>query len=237
MSPHQMSQEHVKSLPQQLLPKPFGWAVALFLLGSMSATLYAQEEDSSEASERLIEKLGEIDTFHAKFTQQIVSNDGTPKETHTGYFALQKPDKLIWAELQPYETFVLIEGETMSVFEPDLEQLTISELDTTNNLSPANLLLATSTELLSGFRVTQDTNRFQLTPVDSVAEFRELVIEFSGDRIKSVSILEHLNSKTKFSFNETKFNQPLEENVFFLDIPPDTEIISQTSSESSSSSE
>lgn len=194
---------------------------ACVCLTAASSILHAQEQSDSE----LFRKLNAIESVQADFVQDAVSEDGIQEATQEGYIAFQRPGNFLWVVKKPFEQHVLIDGTKMSIYDPDLEQLTHSEMDSSNQLSLANLLISPDAEILDNFDVTQENGEFSLVPEDVVAPFKQLVIVFDGEKIKSVRVIDHANTVSSFKFTNIRFNEEIKSEVFEITVPPETEVV------------
>ncbi len=188
-------------------------------VGSLS--LGAQDNSRDE----LFDKLSAIESLQADFVQQAVSEEGVKEESQEGRIAFQRPGKFLWVKLKPFEQHVLIEGDTMSVYDPDLEQLTHSTMDTTNELSLANVLISPNKELLERFEIAQSDSEFNLVPLDVNAPFKKLTILFHDDQVSKVDVEDHFNIVNEFKFSNIRINHEIESDVFEIKVPPGTEVI------------
>lgn len=183
--------------------------------------LGAQDKSSDE----LFDKLSAIESLQADFVQQSVDELGRQEESQEGHIAFQRPGKFLWVKSKPFEQHVLIEGDTMSVFDPDLEQLTHSKMDANNELSLANVLIAPNKDLLERFEIAHTDSEFNLVPLDVNAPFKKLTILFDDDKVSKVDVEDHFNIVNEFKFSNIRINHEIDTDVFEIKVPPGTEVI------------
>lgn len=59
-----------------------------------------------------------------QFTQQVTDPNGRIKETSSGSVALSAPRLFRWEYVKPYPQLIVADGQTIWVFDPDLQQVT-----------------------------------------------------------------------------------------------------------------
>ncbi|HQQ59502.1 MAG TPA: outer-membrane lipoprotein carrier protein LolA, partial [Thermomonas sp.] len=59
-----------------------------------------------------------------QFSQQVFDVRGKQKESSSGRVALSAPNQLRWEYIKPYAQLVVADGNTVWVYEPDLNQAT-----------------------------------------------------------------------------------------------------------------
>ena len=201
-----------------------GVAIALF---SLSAWHAHPEDESSLLREALAKKLIAIDTFEASFSQLVIAQTGATEVSQSGRILFDRSGKFLWEVVKPFEQYISVVEDTMRVYDPDLEQLTISAFDSHSQATFASLILTSSTEILEDFKVEFEDNQYTLTPIEQGQDFARLTITFEDDSLSQIEVLDHFNTLNQFRFNDVSTNEPIASDEFELDIPEDTEVIDQ----------
>lgn len=196
------------------------------LLGA--ANISANEELHTE----LLKRLGVIDTFQADFRQKTITRDGVEEATQVGHVAFLRPEKFLWVVSEPYEEQVVIVGNEMQVYDPDLQQLTHTMVDP-SELSLANILIDPSSKVLEGFEIHRKGKKYTLSQVNGDSQLAILSLQFNNENIERVELVDHFGTKIEFRFFNIRLNEELGNDVFQLEIPPDTEIIGKGESANS----
>lgn len=68
----------------------------------------------------------EIDSFESSFIQTI-TNDSNKKIEYFGKLYFKKPIKILWRYEKPIKKDIFITENRVTIIEPELEQITISE--------------------------------------------------------------------------------------------------------------
>src|SRR5690606_3793823 len=111
-----------RSRTHMKLPKATFVALSIFLLAS---TATANESALLE----LHELLSETKSLQGKFNQVTRDEQGQMVEENTGTFAIKRPGLLRWHIEKPFEQLLVSDGESLWVYDPDLEQVTINTVD------------------------------------------------------------------------------------------------------------
>lgn len=125
----------------------------------------------------------------------------------------------------------------MRVYDPDLDQVTISTFDASNNATFASLILTTSTAVLDDFDIELNDQQYTLLPKRRGHDFVRLNIIFERNELSRIEILDHFNTLNQFKFSKVSTNQSLPEKAFELKVPEDTEIIDQRADSHNQSTE
>ncbi|MXW53958.1 MAG: outer membrane lipoprotein chaperone LolA [Gammaproteobacteria bacterium] len=179
---------------------------------------------NEELKNDLLEKLNAIDSFQADFHQRTTARDGTEEEMQEGRVAFLRPEKFLWVVDKPYEEQVSIVGTRMQVYDPDLQQLTHSQVDP-NELSFANLLIDSDTKKLDEFEIYRNESRYVLSPENDDSQIALLSIVFKDETLERIELVDLFGTQIEFEFFNIRLNEDVENEVFKLVVPPDTEVI------------
>lgn len=175
----------------------------------------------------LAKQLLKIETFQASFSQVAIAQSGATELSQSGRVLFDRSGKFLWEVSKPFEQYILVNEDTMRVYDPDLEQLTISTFDSDSQVSFASLILTSSTELLADFDIEFEDNQYTLLPIKQGQDFVRLKIIFEDDSLGVIEILDHFNTVNQFKFTNVQTNKAIASEEFELDIPEDTEIVDQ----------
>lgn len=193
------------------------------------ATGVAGDEDS----QALAALLDSMSSYRAEFEQTVTSQFGEVLQTATGTMHLERPGRLRWAVDEPYPQLVVADGETVWVYDPDLEQATVQSFEETVQGTP--MMFMTDTAMLArNFRVglksptEEPGQRFALSPRDpeSTSLFREITLTFSaGGFLTGLDIVDDLDQKTAMVFRHGEVNPVLESGLFEFEVPEGVDVI------------
>ena len=186
-----------------------------------------QDEDDTSFKEALAKKLIAIETFEASFSQVAIAQSGETEVSQSGRLLFDRSGKFLWEVEKPFEQYILVTEDTMRVYDPDLEQLTISAFDAEMNASFASLILTSSTEILEDFDIEFEDDQYTLLPLKQGQNFVRLNIIFENDTLSSIEILDHFDTVNQFKFSDVATNMPLASDEFEFEVPDNTEVIDQ----------
>ena len=179
---------------------------------------------SEDLQTELHEKLNAIQSFQADFHQKTTARDGTEEATQEGRIAFLRPEQFLWVVDKPYEEQVSIVGSKMQVYDPDLEQLTHSQVDP-NELSFANLLIDSDSETLGEFEIHRSGSKYVLSHENDHSQVALLSLRFKDETLDQVELVDYFGTHIEFRFFNIRLNEDVENEVFQLVVPSDTEII------------
>ena len=168
----------------------------------------------------------EIQHLQADFLQLEFDFDGVFQRESTGRLYLSRPGRFRIDYLEPDEVMIWADGESLSMFDPELEQVTVWKQATRLKESAA-ALLAGDASVLENYRV-------------NVAEFQDglqwfdlaTTTEEEGDlrlalRDKAPAIIEYsdeLGSRVQMQLYRLDLNSKIEDKLFNPEIPPGVDI-------------
>lgn len=205
----------------------FSWTIlSLLLLGS--APLWA--DDSLMAAQRLTAILEQTETLTADVEQLTLDQQGREVQASYASLKMHQPDRFYWHATRPWEELLVTDGESLWIYEPDLEQVTIETFNEATSHTPAMLLSADAASLARDFDVSiiENTNgfiRFRLLPRQPEALFEELYLSFQSGQLNGMQFSDSLGQRTSLSFRNVKVNVSLDAATFSFDIPEDVDVI------------
>jgi len=183
------------------------------------------------AAEKLQGYLKQMQTLEGNFQQLTLDARGNRMQEAQGSVQLAKPGRFYWSTEQPFPQVLISNGITLWVYDPDLEQVTIQTLDKRATQSPAIILSGESTDLTAHFSIsaTETEKRvvFDLIPLQQDSLFEELSLHFVEGRIAALQLTDSLGQKTRVDLTITKFNQPIDNQLFEFEVPENVDVIQE----------
>ena len=196
----------------------------------------AGEPSLADASAQLAALLATASSYSARFEQVVINRFGEPVQTTTGTMHWQRPRRLRWEVDEPYPQLVLTDGESLWVYDPDIEQASVRPLAQTADGSAAVFLTGGAEGLAERFAVRVDAGanladgalRFVLTPRDQASVLRDLALTFSADGLLTgLDIADHVAGLTRTTFSDGVRNPALEPRLFTFEAPEGVDVIGQ----------
>ncbi len=83
-------------------------------------------------------------TAKGQFTQRVKSRTKKPSQPTSGDFVFARPGKFRWTYTKPYEQLLVADGQKLSIYDKDLNQVTVSKLGDALGSSPAAILFGSN---------------------------------------------------------------------------------------------
>lgn len=204
-------------------------AVTLFVVAPLAMPLAAL---ASEGADRLTRMLEPLETYEARFEQQILDASGERLQEARGQMWLARPGKFRWEVEAPYQQEVISDGEEVMLHDPDLEQATIQALDHRVTHTPALLLSGSASDLVDSYDVTRrqqgSAETFTLMPKSADTLFEELKMTFRGEMLTTLEMTDSTGQRTAIEFRDAQMNHAIDDARFAFEIPDGTDVIRDT---------
>ncbi|TXH63496.1 MAG: outer membrane lipoprotein chaperone LolA [Thermomonas sp.] len=168
---------------------------------------------------------GQLDAFtkglkglDGQFTQQVFDARGKQKEASSGRVAVSAPRLFRWEYVKPYPQLIVADGETVWVYDPDLQQASRRPQGAEEASSPLAILLDQQ-KLDRDFSVTETATVggiewLQLTPKQADAAFKTARLGFGKAGLVQMEYEDALGQRTKISFSGWKRNPGFAKGTF-----------------------
>lgn len=189
---------------------------------------------ASPANDSLNQRLTNIRSMKADFTQTLKDNHGKTIQTSRGWMALQRPGEFRWQTLTPNKQLVVANGSRLWIYDPDLEQVIVRALSKQAGETPALLLSDANPSLEKDFAVSADNTAssgmqsYVLSPKDRGSMFTSIRMEFTGNELHEMQLRDHLDHITTIEFKNVKTNTKLPNAMFYFAPPKNVDIIDET---------
>ena len=202
-------------------------ALLSLAVGSTDASATARA-DADDASAELISLIDAFDQVTGRFAQTIVDASLQTLEESSGSLALQRP-KFRWQVETPFAQLIIADGAEMQIYDPDLAQLSLHDIDKNLGPTPLTILLGDTETLATEFTVSRSTDgamqRFVLRPRSQSALFLQVELIFQGRLLERLAIWDSAGQLTRIQFSEMQLTQGIEAERFELILPEGTDVI------------
>jgi outer membrane lipoprotein carrier protein len=171
-----------------------------------------------------------MNALSGRFTQQLIDAEGETLQQSEGQFWLQKPGKLNWHTQAPFEQLLITNDENLWLYDPDLQQVTVKNIDKTLEQSPVSILSGNVENFNLHYVIEQKTgadnrDEFVLLPRAQEALFEQLTLTFNDGIIESMQLLDSLGQVTDITLLETQLNPEIDAEQFIFSTPPGTDVL------------
>lgn len=181
---------------------------------------------------RVQQFLDEVETLRAEFHQTVEDGEGRVVQSSDGVLTIARPDRFRWDYAEPYEQLVLADGERLWLYDADLEQVTVRELDDSLASTPA-MLLGGGSRLDGAFRAGEVSEQgealsVELLPIAKNSDFQSITIHFEGDELTEMQLEDALGHSTRIEFSDIERDPALDDEVFAFTPPEGVDVIGAT---------
>ena len=199
----------------------------LFAAASFASGAEVQAH-SAKAAVALTELLRPLQTLQGQFKQRQVTADGELLVDSEGHFILRRPNQLRWKTDEPYPQLLVSDGTTLWLYDPDLEQVTVSDVSGQLAQTPVVIFTGDVAAIEERYFVSggSDTEQvYSLVPRQDNSQFRKLELKFSGSHLQSMILLDGFGQTTRFDFFDVRENLPVEDSEFRFSPPAGVDIL------------
>lgn len=170
--------------------------------------------------------------FEASFSQVTRGESGTVLAEVHGELQVQRPNQFYWLAYPPQEQAVISNGETLWVYDIDLEQVTVQGVSDSLNDSPAVVLSGDIQQIAAQFTVTQtfaegDNSQFQLLPLRADSTLISIDFTFQGNRLDRLWLRDSLGQITVIDLSQHNFEPTFSQNRFEFEAPMGVDVLDQ----------
>ena len=202
------------------------FALSLTLIISLSAAINSHAGGAAEDIQQLRDLLQPITSLSARFQQQITDADGYELQNSEGLFQVSQPNNLRWVVEMPMPQQIIADGETLWIYDPDLEQVIIQPFNEDIAATPAILFSGDLDQLDQAYFVTQlAEGHFELKPERGGSLFDSMIIRFDQAKPTSITLTDTLGQTTHISFSQLELNPPLSADQFVFQIPDGVDVV------------
>ncbi len=184
------------------------------------------------ARDKLAAFTKDLKTLDGQFTQQVYDSNGHLKETSSGRVALSAPRLFRWEYVKPYAQLIVADGETVWVFDPDLEQVTRRPQGSREQDSPLAALVDPARldreYIVAEAGQAQGKQWLTLKPKQADAgnaAFESARLGFDANGLASMQVIDALGQKTVIAFSNWKRNPSLAADAFRFVAPKGVDVI------------
>lgn len=210
--------------------------IAALALGAsiIAGPALAQEDADSELVQRVQARYEQTEELEAAFTQQATLKTLNETQTSSGKLFIKKPGNMRWDYIEPEPQVILLKGNTVMVYTPDLNQVIEQPVTNLYRSKTPTAFLAGRAKLTEIFNVKVEptdgsgpaaARSLLLRPKEDNPQLKELRLEVDPttyDITRSV-IIDHFGNETDIRYINVQTNHGLEEGTFALDLPANVE--------------
>lgn len=182
------------------------------LLGSFSIPSLAS------GTEQLASFLKGTHSASGSFSQVTADRKGKTGQAMSGVFKFQRPGKFVWNYEKPYEQGIYCNGRTISVWDPDLRQVTVKAIASSMPSSPAAILFGNN-DFRRDFTVKDAGTKDGLEWIDAVPKlhdtsFTDIRIGFRDGLPAAMTLKDSFGQTITLHMSDMKKNPSISSSAF-----------------------
>ncbi len=179
---------------------------ALLLAGAASTSAWAGARDDLKSFTNGLRGLD------GQFAQQVFDSRGRVKESSSGRVALSAPRLFRWEYTRPHPQLIIADGSKVWVYEPDLEQATVTPQGAEEQNSPL-VALINPAQLERQYDVSEEAaprdgmQWLSLTPKrETETNFQSASLGFANGGLARMEVVDAVGQRTVINFTDWKKN-------------------------------
>lgn len=179
--------------------------------------------------QELVERINKTDGFSANFSQQVLSPDNDVLMEGEGKVEISKPSLFRWTLTAPDEEVMVSDGKALWYYSPFIEQVSIYDAQTAIEQTPFVLLTRNKSSDWDKYSITQQDNRFVLTPTAIDSNQGQFYIDITSKGVvEGFSVVEQDGQRSHFEFSQFASTVPSKDRFVFT-TPDGVEVDDQRS--------
>jgi outer membrane lipoprotein carrier protein len=186
--------------------------------------------------EQVQERYLEMQSFQGNFQQTTIIESEARRASASGMIAYQRPGKMRWEYQEPDPQLLVTDGNTLWLYDPLLENVTIQDLAVVTDGTALAFLLGAG-ELTDDFTQRRmqksllDSDKswkvLELVPnrEKSAIEFLQLGVDSESGNLEALLFKDNSGSVRIIEFEALSYNVEFSEGFFSFEIPPGMEVI------------
>lgn len=215
-------------------------AVRRFVAALAGASLMAVASQAfAGGTDQLKAFIAQVKTAKGGFTQQIVKAPSKgasgamptvkPTDNSSGTFVFSRPGRFVWSYEKPYQQLLQADGDTLYVYDKDLNQVTERKLSGALGASPAAILFG-SNDIEKNYTLHDAGEKggidwVEMQPKSQDTQFQRIGIGFKGGTLAAMELHDVFGNVTLLTFTNMQTNPALPADTFRFAVPKGADVI------------
>ena len=170
-------------------------------------------------------------TAKGNFTQHVVSRNQKASQPTSGDFVFARPGRFRWTYSKPYEQVLVADGDKLSIYDKDLNQVTVRKLGDALGGTPASILFG-SNDLDKNFELKDAGVRdgvawLEAKPKTRDTAFEKISIGFRNGELAAMELRDALGQVTLLDFSDVERNPKVDASTFKFTPPKGADVLQQ----------
>ncbi len=184
---------------------------------------------AASAQDQLKSFVQQVHAATGSFQQTVVGPQGQTRRPQSGQFSFERPGRFKWDVVSPYAQLIVSDAKQVFQFDPDLNQVTVRNVDQAIGASPAAILFGTG-ELDKVFDVTPQPDRdgvswLRAKPRNGDAGFVHLELGMLDGLPARIVLLDAFGQTTRVELSGIQRNPALPASTFEFVAPAGADVV------------
>jgi outer membrane lipoprotein carrier protein len=204
------------------------FTVLSLLLTTSLSCFAAMADDATE----LRDKLSNIDSLHATFSQQVTDINNKPIQSGSGVFALAYPNQFYWHLTEPDDSLIVADGVNLWIYNPFAEEVTVMDVAQAVDASPMALLVHRDEATWAKYLVTKravnaKASCFDIQPKKLNSNVVAVSVCFEASQLVKFNLTDEQGNLSQFALTQQRTVKPDEASIFEFAVPDNVDIDDQ----------
>ncbi|QYJ77089.1 outer membrane lipoprotein chaperone LolA [Shewanella sp. FJAT-52076] len=182
---------------------------------------------ADDASE-LVSKLDVMQGIKASFSQKVTDQNGKLIQEGSGVIAMHQPDAFYWHLTAPDESLIVAKDNSVWVYNPFAEEVSILDMEDILKASPMALLVHRDEKRWNEYQIDKKGSCFDITPRQGVESAVDTVsVCFANNTLSDIRLTDAQGSTSHFALSEQAPVTDADESLFQFQIPDGVSIDDQ----------
>lgn len=198
----------------------------LLLFIIITGSLGIQAKDNPSDTQQLGALVESITSLSAKFEQRTIDANGIEMQRASGMFQIAQPSNLRWIVTDPMPQQVISDGQTLWLYDEDLEQVIVQPFKSNFDATPMLLFSGDLQQLSRTYHVSQISDgSFELNPKQNDSLFVSIQLHFDKKLPRLIILTDDLGQTTKITLADVSQNPAISADQFTFKIPDYIDVI------------
>ena len=209
----------------------FPYAIRIIIATAMAVLTLSGAPSYANAIDDLHAFATQTKTAKGHFTQQVVSRNKKAAQPTSGDFVFARPGRFRWTYSSPYVQVLVADGDKLSIYDKDLNQVTVKKLGDALGGTPASILFG-SNDLDKNFElkdagVHDGVAWLEARPKTRDTAFERISIGFRNGELAAMELRDALGQVTMLTFSDVERNPKIEASTFTFTPPKGADVLQQ----------
>ncbi|MBV2129765.1 outer membrane lipoprotein chaperone LolA [Arsukibacterium indicum] len=186
-----------------------------------------QRLSAPDGSAELLAELARIDSFSARYQQQVFDQQQQLLQQGQGKLLLKKVAQFRFEGEEPEPVLLVSDGTNLWFYNELLEQVSVYNAQAQVGQTAFALLTTTDPELWQQYQVIAQQEVFIIHPLDTNNPVQQLMLAFNENGISEMTVIDINQQQSVFRFSDARLNPEIDDKQFQFTVPAGVDIDDQ----------